>query len=212
MLPGGLTNNASIDSRLRGIYANDGGLPKHNFSVNGTYELPFGKGKRFLSSANGFVNRLVGGWNATAFYYWRSGLYFSPYYSVRGSNTLLAPGKTPELPSNQRQAARWFDPSLNRADQGRAYNGEVFIRRADPLDNDFLNNIPRNFLTGPGFYNVDTSFFKTTTISERFRFRLEAQIFNLLNHKNFGLPNTAGIINSGVGLPRLVQFQGRLEF
>lgn len=212
MLPGALTNNASVDSRLRSIYANDGGLPRHNFSVNASYELPFGKGKPFLSSANGFVQRLVGGWNATGFYYWRSGLFFSPYYNVRGSNTILAPGKTGILPTDQRQAARWFDASINRADLGQPYNGETFIRRADQLDNDLLNNIPRNYMTGPGFYNVDASFFKVTDIAERFRLRIEAQIFNLLNHKNFDLPNTAGIINTGIGLPRLVQFQARFEF
>lgn len=53
------------------------------------------------------------------------------------------------------------------------------------------------------------------------KFRLEAQIFDLLNHKNFGQPNNLGVINTGVagpvgvpivGLSRLVQFQGKLEF
>jgi hypothetical protein len=67
-------------------------------------------------------------------------------------------------------------------------------------------------MDGPGFHNIDASFFKTTQIAERFKFRFEAQIFNLLNHKNFGLPNTAGVINAGQGTARLVQFQGKLEF
>ena len=212
MRPGGLTSNASTDSRLRGIYALDSGLPKHTFSVNGIYELPFGHGKKFLSNSGGLTNRLVSGWNASGFYYLRSGLPFSPYYATRGSNTVLAPGKTGILPSDKRQAAGWFDPSVNRADQGRAYNGETFIRRANTLDNDFLNYIPRNYMTGPGFYNVDASFFKITPITERIKLRIEAQIFNLLNHKNFGLPNNAGIINGGVGPPRIVQFQGKIEF
>jgi len=67
-------------------------------------------------------------------------------------------------------------------------------------------------MTGPGFYNIDSSFFKITPITERVKLRLEAQIFNLLNHKNFGQPNNAGVINLGVGLPRIVQFQGRIDF
>ena len=67
-------------------------------------------------------------------------------------------------------------------------------------------------MTGPGFYNIDASFFKNTAITERLKLRLEAQIFNLLNHKNFGQPNNSGVINAGVGTPRVVQFQGRLEF
>lgn len=212
LVPAALTNNASVSQRLRMIYARDGELPAQNFSVNTTYELPFGRGKQFLSGANGFVNRIVSGWNATGFFYYRSGLPFAPYYSTRGSQIVLAPGKTGILPSGQQQAAQWFDPSIDRADLGKPYNGQTFIMRANPLDGDFLNNIPRNYMTGPGFYNIDSSFYKVTPITERVKLRIEAQIFNLLNHKNFGLPNNQGVINGGVGLPRLVQFQGKIEF
>jgi hypothetical protein len=212
MLPGGLTNNASTDHRLRLVYGHDGGLPTHNFSFNFNYELPFGRGKRFLSQASGLVGRLVGGWNFSAFYYWRSGLFFSPYYNARGSNTLLAPGKTGILPKDQRQAALWFDASLCRADLGATCASETFIRRANTLDNDFLNNIPRNYMTGPGFYNIDSSFYKITTIAERVSLRLEGQIFNLTNHLNFGIPNNSGVVTSGVGTPRVAQIQAKLEF
>ncbi|MEO7142558.1 MAG: hypothetical protein ABI165_03560, partial [Bryobacteraceae bacterium] len=212
MLPGTLTNNASTAQRLRDIYAPDSGLPTYNLSFNGNYELPFGRGKKFLSGANGFVDRMVSGWNLSGFYYWRSGLPFSPYYSTRGSAILLAPGKTGILPTGQRQAAQWFNSSIDRADLGQPYNGQTFIQRANPLDNDFLNNIPRNYMTGPGFYNIDSSFYKIVPIKERFKLRIEAQIFNLLNHKNMGLPNNLGVINNGIGLARLVQFQGKLEF
>ncbi|WP_031498314.1 TonB-dependent receptor [Bryobacter aggregatus] len=212
LLPAALTKNASMDSRLRSIYGNDSALPRHTLSFNSNYELPFGKGKKFLGNANGVVDRLVSGWNASGFFYKRSGLFFSPYYSVGGSSTILAPGKDGILPKDQRAAERWFNPSINRADQGVAYNGETYIRRANTLENDYLNYIPRSYMTGPGFYNIDTSFYKITPITERVKFRLEAQIFNLLNHKNLGLPNTAGVITAGVGLPRLVQFQGRLDF
>lgn len=212
MFPAALTGNASSDSRLRSIYAHDSGLPAHTISFNSNYELPFGKGKKWLTGSNKLVSRLVGGWNASGFFYWRSGLFFAPYYSTRGSSTILAPGKTGILPTGQRQAAQWFDPSVNRADLGQAYNGQTFIRRANSLENDYLNNIPRNYMNGPGFYNIDSSFYKVTRIAERVNLRLEAQIFNLLNHKNFGLPNNAGVINGGVGLPRTVQFQGRIDF
>jgi len=69
-------------------------------------------------------------------------------------------------------------------------------------------------MTGPGFYNIDSSFYKVTPITERISLRIEAQIFNLLNHNNFGLPNNAGVINAAVAgaPPRTVQFQGRIDF
>ena len=215
MLPASLTNNASTAQRLRAIYAPDGELPVYTLSFNGNYELPFGEGKRFLSGSNGFVKRLVSGWNASAFQYWRSGLPFSPYYSVRGSAIQLAPGKNGILPADQRQAARWFDARVYRSDlpNQAPYNGEPFIQ-VSPLQGDFLNNIPRNYMTGPGFYDIDASFYKLTPITEKVRLRIEAQIFNLLNHKNFGLPNNQGVINAGIaGAPaRTIQFQGKIQF
>ena len=206
-----LTNNAPLADRLRSIYANDSYLPRYSFSINGTYPLPFGKGRHFASDTPRVLDMIIGGWNIGAFYYWRSGLFFAPYYSITGSNTVLT-GVSPILPKDQRQAARWFDGSVWRADLGAPFNNEPFARRADPLDNDFLNNVPRNFMTGPGFYNIDFSVVKYVPITERVRVRLDLQTFNLLNHKNFGLPNAAGVINTGVGGPRLLQFQGRVEF
>ncbi len=219
MLPASLTNNASTAQRLRDIYAPDGELPVYTISFNGNYELPFGEGKRFLASSNGLVKRVVGGWNISAFQYWRSGLPFSPYYSTQGSNIRLAPGKNGILPASQRQAARWFDASVDRADLGQPYTGQTFIE-VSPLQGDFLNNIPRNYMTGPGFYDVDASLYKYTAITERVRLRLEAQVFNLLNHKNFGQPNNQGVINTGVtgapgttgAPPRTLQIQAKIQF
>ena len=175
MLPAALTNNAPTDQRLQAIYANDSGLPRHTLSFNANYELPFGRGKKFGSSANGLLNRLISGWNMSGFYYWRSGLFFSPYYSVGGSNTVLAPGKNGILPADQRSADRWFDAEHQSRGPWAAYNGETFIRRANPLENDYLNNVPRDYMTGPGFYNIDSSFYKVTPITERVRLRIEAR-------------------------------------
>ena len=41
--------------------------------VSGTYELPFGKGKPLLADTNGFISRLVGGWQVNAIYIAQSG-------------------------------------------------------------------------------------------------------------------------------------------
>jgi hypothetical protein len=49
----------------------------HVFNFNMIYELPFGKGKRFVGGANGLVDRLVGGWQVTSIIRWSSGTPFS---------------------------------------------------------------------------------------------------------------------------------------
>ncbi|MGI4852601.1 MAG: carboxypeptidase regulatory-like domain-containing protein [Janthinobacterium lividum] len=212
MLPSALTGGATDDQRLFGVYANDSSLPRYTVSVNTHYVLPFGKGKAFLNNTNGFVDRVVSGWNVTAFYYWRSGLFFSPYYSTRGSATLLAAGRSSALPRDQRTRKQWFDPRVCRLDLGQTCASQPYVQRANPIDNDLLNNIPRNALTGPGFNNMDATISKITPIRERLNFQLEAQVFNIYNHVNLALPNNQGVISSQVGGSRLIQLQGKLVF
>ena len=45
----------------------------HRLSISGILELPFGKGRRFLSDANGFLNALVGGWQVQGVYTYQTG-------------------------------------------------------------------------------------------------------------------------------------------
>lgn len=49
----------------------------HVFNFNAIYELPFGKGKTFFSEANGFVDRIIGGWQATSIIRMSTGAPFS---------------------------------------------------------------------------------------------------------------------------------------
>ncbi|WP_263418109.1 TonB-dependent receptor [Terriglobus albidus] len=212
MLPSALTNNASDAQRLSSVYANDSSLPRYAISINTHYVLPFGKGKMFLNNTNGFVDRLVSGWNFTAFFYWRSGLYFSPYYSARGSATILAQGKNGALPKDQRTRKQWFDARVCRLDLGQTCTTQSYLQRANTLDNDLLNNIPRSTLTGPGFNNMDATFSKITPIKERLNLQLEAQVFNIYNHINMSIPNNQGVITSQVGGSRLIQLQGKIVF
>jgi len=92
--------------------------------------------------------------------------------------------------------------------------------------------LPRNFFRGPSYVDFDLAFSKTTAITERVKFELRAEFFNILNHANFANP---GIINSGNGIysggaggtnpnsslfgqitstydPRIIQLAGRVSF
>lgn len=222
MVPSSLTpgftlpiyNSGLSDSeRLKLTYGPDSYLPFHTFSINGHYEFPFGRGKRFLGNAHGFVNELVSGYNISPFFYWRGGLPFAPYFTPLGSNTVLAPGKRGgELPESERTANRWFDASIAREDLGQPYTGQAFIRRANPLDNDLRNNSPKNYMTGPGFNDMDATIYKLTPVGKGSAIDIEAQIFNVFNHINLGQPNVNGVINDQVGGSRLIQLQAKYIF
>jgi hypothetical protein len=64
---------------------------------------------------------------------------------------------------------RWFDPS-------------VFIVAGG------FGNLTRNAVVGPRFDNLDVSLSKTIRIASRTRVLLQADVFNALNHPNFGQP------------------------
>ena len=81
-----------------------------------------------------------------------------------------------------------------------------------------FGNAPRNFLRGPGSFNIDAAMQKSFPIHENIRVMLRGEFFNLLNHGNFGLPgsnvsspNTLGIINTAAD-PRILQLGAKLSF
>jgi len=86
-------------------------------------------------------------------------------------------------------------------------------------------NVGRDTLTGPGLAELDVSVMKNTAISERVRLQFRAEFFNVLNHANFGTPNTvvfssasttpastAGVITSTASTSRQIQFGLKLLF
>ena len=66
-----------------------------------------------------------------------------------------------------------------------------------------LGNSGRNVLIGPGIQNVDFSLYKNIQVlsnSERLKLQFRAELFNALNHPNFGTPNrTSAQIFNGNG-------------
>ena len=82
-------------------------------------------------------------------------------------------------------------------------------------------NLERNFISSPTFLNWDASIIKNIPITERVRFQIRGEAFNVLNRSNFAITNqfTQANINSGTFgrllstfQPRIVQFVGRIEF
>ena len=88
-----------------------------------------------------------------------------------------------------------------------------------------FGNVGRDQLRGPGLFNVDTSLFKRIPLKERLNLQFRTEVFNVLNHPNFGHPNlivfsgtdispTAGVLTGTAtsGNGRQIQVALRLEF
>jgi outer membrane receptor protein involved in Fe transport len=179
---------------------------RHRSAFSVGYDLPFGEGKRWLSEA-GPLSYVLGNWQVAGALRIQSGVPFT--VSVNALQTLgsfvpsranFAPGRDDDKGElDNANETRWFDAS--------AY--------AVPAAG-FQGTAGRNTLIGPGFKRLDLSFTK------RFPVRVtnvdfRAEVFNLLNWVNFGVP-ASNISNTNVGVitaaddPRVVTLSLRVNW
>lgn len=197
---------------------------RHNFTIGGTYSLPFGKGMKFGSDMPKFANALLGGWNTSFNLQNRSGLPLTVRaidrtgQAVRG-NVRANYYRPLTINESARNIDNWFglpnDPTnpLARAnvwcaagvDDGRCAYGQ-------PADGSF-GNASIGTERGPGFFNLDMSIGKRFNISERNYFDFRMEMFNAVNSVawappglNIGSPATFGAIGGQVNSPRNIQF------
>ncbi len=151
----------------------------HAAAINGTWELPLGRGHLLLGNAPRSVERLASGWTASVIVSLQTGFPFSPQM-----------GYNPTGNGDTRNPAR---PSLNPAFHGSLYPGTVhqwfnpnaFIAPAPST----FGNANRDTLKGPGLIDADLSLVKNISISERVHAQFRTEYFNLLNRTNLTTPN-----------------------
>lgn len=146
--------------------------PRHRMTVAGTYDLPFGKGRRFLAGAHPLLNAAFGGWSTSNFFYIKSGEFLRfPGAVVDGDPSTGNPGP-----------AAWFNQSAFKPQP-------AFTVRANPYQYEGI--------TGPGYWNIDSTLAKEFRISESKRIELKMEAYNLTNSFWWGNPNmTAGAIGT----------------
>lgn len=182
---------------------NDSYVRRRYFVGNYVYELPFGKGHRYLASAGRALDALIGGWQTSGILTLGSGLPFSVTFdsSVQGW-----PSSRADIVGN---------PQVSHPTLSQWFNPAAF---AVPQPYTFGNSAP-NSLFGPGYAQWDTALFKQFSLSEKFKLTFRADAINALNHANFANPNNdisnpsqVGTITWISGPPRAVQFSVRLTF
>lgn len=134
----------------------DAGMPRHAITGSGTWELPAGKGRPWLSSAPRLVNALVGGWNLTGNLSWRSG-FLLRFGALQVSGDPRVSDPSPE---------RWFNASAFQP-------LPAYTPRTNPWYYSGLN--------GPGLFNLDATLQKDFAITEQKRFEARMSAYNALN-------------------------------
>lgn len=176
----------------------------HNLAASFGYELPFGKGKRFLSGSGGFVNALLGGWQAQGILVLRRGRPFTPTIGADRANTGVGGQRPNRIASGKLDnptVDKWFDVS-------------AFVLPAQFT----YGNSGANILREDNFKSFDFSVFKVFRITEGSQLQFRAEAFNLTNTPSFAIPNTAidtataGRVTSTISAPRQIQFAMKYNF
>ncbi len=183
----------------------------HSFSSSFVWQLPF------ASKTQGFVKAALDGWQYTGILVIQSG---TPLDFTTNATNLHAPGNTqrPNLTGDIKilgglgPGQLWLDTSVFQT-PAATQTGSGGVAYAN------FGQLTRNStINGPGYWNLDSSIFKKFKFTERFGGEIRADVFNILNHPNWGNPNTSvtattfGQITGVASSARQVRFSTRITF
>ena len=172
---------------LRPEYGNSDYDVRQRFVMNFVYDPNVGRGKDHLN--NGFVGRALQGWELAGIYTVQTGLPYDVFGFVDTQHTGLSDRATLVNPSVLHVAP------TNPAPQTQVFTGlNLAAFNPDdptvmPVPYGIVSNVHRNQFFGPGTNNWDAVLTKTTAITERFRFQLRFEFYNLFNHPAFTQPD-----------------------
>lgn len=233
----GNTPSPQDANNISGDYAqSDYNLPLINITSL-VYELPFGRGRRFLRGANGLVENVLGGWQVSLVNTAQAGTPFNLTYTPNSATAVSQQISATYRGANEYRPNRVAGQSLTQGRNVRAA-GTGYVQYVNlaalalpptrvgtsgALLSPF-GNLSRNPGRTPAFYETDLDFNKRfTTPLESVKVEFRGELYNLFNHTNLylpggGLSGTLGGVATGGGQitstfqPRIVQFALKVIF
>ncbi len=172
----------------------DRGNPRHSLRAAGTWEVPVGRGRQFLSNANRFVDAFLGGWSTSSLWMFNSGgLLMFGQADVSGD------------PRQNVPSGYYFNPSVF------AVSG-AYTPRTNPW---YYNG-----LRGPSFWSLDSTVSKDFPITERVKLEFRMEFYNMPNIFMPSSPDTgigSGTMGqstwvAGGNYGREIQYTARIHF
>jgi hypothetical protein len=210
-------------------YARSNQDQTHRFVFNSIYDLPIGKGRRYLSDANGLVDRVIGGWTVGSIVVWAT----RPPWFVNSNRTTVNQFNAGNNPADlvgisfeefkrnvgvfrHATGVYFINPELlnitTNASTGAFQQSQLKPGLLAAPAPGFFGNFPINSLNGPRFFNVDTSLVKRIPITERVKGELKTTFINIFNNANFvyggqSFDSTSfGRMTAQSGSPRVIHF------
>jgi hypothetical protein len=150
------------------------------------WDLPFGKGRAFMSNSNKLVQAVAGGWRFSGVSTLYSGVAFTPTISnapnVNADFNYFRPDVVGDPSVSNPSANLWFNPAAYTAPQALYRNGDA----------------GKGSLRGPAQYVFNLSLAKSFMITENKSLELRWENFNAFNHVNLSLPQSTVDV-SGAG-------------
>ena len=198
----------------------------HSFSLLGSYDLPFGPGKRWLGQS-GFLGHVVGGWTVSSSVKLVSGM---PLY-FRNSAVCGVPSQfqaqcIPAITDSSHVLLQsWDNVDVNKP----IFNPAAFESSSLFASGNYLGTGPRvSSVRGSPYRDTNISLTKRVVIKERLNFEIRAEAFNVFNNHYFTCDGSAfgdcipfnndpsdakfGTWSGTVTQPRNVQLVGRITF
>jgi hypothetical protein len=178
---------------------------RHIFSLSGSWELPFGRERQIGNDWNRALDAVAGGWSLSYAVTAHTGY---PITVLDSSSPSLQASRSTERP-NRIGSGQVENPTLERW-----IDRSAFV--SAPLGQ--FGNSGIGILRAPGYWNLDLSVSKRFATLGRQYLVFRGEIFNALNHTNFGPPqaniqSTAfGTITSTIGDARIVQLVAKYYF
>jgi hypothetical protein len=187
----------------------------HVLSAYATYEVPFGRNKRFGKDMPRVLDAIAGGWSIDPIVSVHTGFPLALYDfgddptgtgsrglrpNCNGKSHVLGRHGAFDASSGAFLGYQWFDPS--------AYSA--------PGVGQFGNCPAQGPVRGPGYADLDLSLQKDFHVTETMRFQFRTDFINAFNHVNLNAPATAlgtnmGLINTSQD-PRNIQFALKFYF
>jgi hypothetical protein len=151
---------------------------RHSINANYVYTLPTSRFQNWLAKG------VLGGWTVAGTFFFNNGFPFSVVdsavrsrNSVRNATGIATQQFLAEIVSGNDMSCH--APNIT------CFSSDTF---AAPDAQHTYGNISRNSFRGPGYFDTDMNINKQFPLTERFRFIIGANLFNILNHPNFSGP------------------------
>jgi hypothetical protein len=204
-------NNPGID------YGNTPFSHRNRFLASFLYELPFGKGQMFLSNSNGFLNRVVGGWELSGVALFQTG----PFLTVATLNDPSGTGYNLfSYNGGRADTVKGADPYAGQS-LNQWINPAAFVDPPNAIGR--FGDSQNGAVVGPGTQAVSLSLIKRILLTERMRMEIGMQVSNAFNHANYNPPGDLTLTDPSFGQvtslqnaegagPRQIQLTGRFTF